>query len=280
MLIFIYKNIMFTFPQVIYGFYSLFSAQSIHDDLYVIFYNLLFTALVVAYVGVLDRDINYLFALRKPRTEAIDQDESSFACKDIGTRSQVKSHFQHLYYVTQKRLLFSFKAFLLEVVNAIVQSTLITLIPIYSYGGIHVMNKSGLLPDFFLMGVISYTLILISHVICVLVRVGEINWAIIGFIALTCIFPFYVFSIAYDRWQSFNPYGSYSLEIMYTNPTFWMVFLASLGTVFGIEFCLRLYAYWFKPRLVEYAQEMIKLNKDENPDIWSIKNLQRLKNNI
>ena len=43
-LYFFYKNMLFTLPQFLFAFYNGFSGQTIFEDWYVSFYNLLFTS--------------------------------------------------------------------------------------------------------------------------------------------------------------------------------------------------------------------------------------------
>lgn len=52
-LYFFYKNIIFTIPRLIYGFYSGFSTQRVFDDVYVALYNAVFTALPLVVRAVL-----------------------------------------------------------------------------------------------------------------------------------------------------------------------------------------------------------------------------------
>lgn len=56
---FFYKNILYTLPQVIYGYFSYFSGTSLFDDWYLVMYNLLFTTVQVAYLGICDIDVTY-----------------------------------------------------------------------------------------------------------------------------------------------------------------------------------------------------------------------------
>ena len=56
-LYFFYKNFVFTLVQFIYGFYTNFSGQTIIDDWYISFYNLIFTALPLGARALLDIDL-------------------------------------------------------------------------------------------------------------------------------------------------------------------------------------------------------------------------------
>lgn len=59
-LYFFFKNMLFTFPQFVSGFYSGFSGQSIYDDWYITLYNLVFTSIPVVVRAVLEQDVNYV----------------------------------------------------------------------------------------------------------------------------------------------------------------------------------------------------------------------------
>lgn len=52
-LYFFYKNIIFTVPRLVFGFYSAFSTQRVFDDVYVGLYNAVFTAVPVVIRAVL-----------------------------------------------------------------------------------------------------------------------------------------------------------------------------------------------------------------------------------
>ncbi len=60
-LYFFYKNIIFTVPRLVFGYYSGYSAQRVFDDVYVGLYNAIFTALPLIVRGILDQDVNYVF---------------------------------------------------------------------------------------------------------------------------------------------------------------------------------------------------------------------------
>lgn len=64
-LYFFYKNIIFTVPRLVFGFYSGFSTQRVFDDVYVALYNAVFTALPLVVRAVLEQDINYVFPTKK-----------------------------------------------------------------------------------------------------------------------------------------------------------------------------------------------------------------------
>jgi len=64
-LYFFYKNVIFTIPRLVFGFYSAYSSQRVFDDVYVALYNAVFTALPVVIRAVLEQDVNYVFPTKK-----------------------------------------------------------------------------------------------------------------------------------------------------------------------------------------------------------------------
>ncbi|XP_074136387.1 phospholipid-transporting ATPase FetA-like isoform X1 [Sminthopsis crassicaudata] len=63
---FFYKNFAFTLVHFWYGFFSGFSAQTIYDEWFIAFYNLVYTSLPVLAMTLFDQDVNDLWSLRFP----------------------------------------------------------------------------------------------------------------------------------------------------------------------------------------------------------------------
>jgi magnesium-transporting ATPase (P-type) len=59
-LYFFYKNMLFTLPQFIFGFYCAFSGQSLFDDWYISLYNLIFTSIPLVVRAIFEQDVNYI----------------------------------------------------------------------------------------------------------------------------------------------------------------------------------------------------------------------------
>ena len=98
-LYFFYKNMIFVVPQFIFIFYNGFSSQTIYDEFYINFYNLIFTSLPVMFKAVFDQDIYY-----KKWTTKI---KSSIHRKKVLVENKLlKSFFPYLYYVGQEDKIF------------------------------------------------------------------------------------------------------------------------------------------------------------------------------
>ena len=59
-LYFFFKNMLFTIPQFVLAFFTNYSGQSMYDDWYISFYNLIFTSVPLVVRAVLEQDINYV----------------------------------------------------------------------------------------------------------------------------------------------------------------------------------------------------------------------------
>ena len=59
-LYFFFKNMLFTFPQFLLAFFCAYSGQSVYDDWFISFYNLIFTSVPLVVRAVLEQDINYI----------------------------------------------------------------------------------------------------------------------------------------------------------------------------------------------------------------------------
>lgn len=96
---FFYKNIIFAFPQFVYCFFNAFSGQTIYDDFYITFYNLIFTSWPVIIRAVLDQDIYYKKWTRVDRANVFDK-------KVLYENKLLKQFYPYLYYVGQQDTIF------------------------------------------------------------------------------------------------------------------------------------------------------------------------------
>lgn len=101
---FFYKNMVFTLPLWIYGFYSAYSGQTFYDDMYITLYNILFTLLPVFAFAIFEQDV--------PEEKAV--------------------LFPELYHACQENKNFNTRAIAYWFGLGIVHSILFTLVPLYA----------------------------------------------------------------------------------------------------------------------------------------------------
>lgn len=97
---FYYKNIAFALPQFFYACYNAFSGQTLYDDYYITFYNLIFTSWPVLIRAIFDQDIYY----KKWTTQ---DNQGMYKTKTLYENKVLKKFYPYLYYVGQKNVIFT-----------------------------------------------------------------------------------------------------------------------------------------------------------------------------
>jgi len=205
-LLFIYKNILCTFPYVVFGFYSLFTAQRCYDDLYVMFYNLAFTAFLIPYIGVFYRDKHYL-KLRKipePKDNKFDLDESIYPCNMIEVDENLKASFPLLYYETQSCSSFTLTNLSFEILVSLLQSVFLVYVSFAET------------QSFVTFAYSLYFNVIITQTATVMARIPW-NWVFFSFAFFLSILPFMVFSYLLDYFGL----QSQILRKLLLQPRFW-----------------------------------------------------------
>ncbi|XP_007945213.1 phospholipid-transporting ATPase FetA-like [Orycteropus afer afer] len=80
---FFYKNFAFTLVHFWYAFFNGFSAQTIYDNWFITFYNLVYTALPVLSLSLFDQDVDDMCSLRFPELYEPGQDNLHFNRKEF-----------------------------------------------------------------------------------------------------------------------------------------------------------------------------------------------------
>ena len=109
----------FTIIQFYFCFWSAYSGQSIFDDWYITFYNLVFTALPLIIRASFDQDVNYKIdpKLFKENTR------KNFLCKT--EQAAIKNNFPNLYYVGQRNTIFNIQSFVVWILQGALHGLII-----------------------------------------------------------------------------------------------------------------------------------------------------------
>ena len=161
-LYFFYKNMLFTVPQLILAFYCAYSGQTLFDDLYITFYNLLFTSLPLVIRAVLEQDVNYVY--KRPETKPNDSTLTSIVQKadplyrqqkylpaQFGVSKYFYRLFPKIYFIGQENCIFNYTNYFLWMVEGIIESVMMSLFCIYVIGEVSV-NEAGYNSDLWLVG--------------------------------------------------------------------------------------------------------------------------------
>ena len=154
-LYFFYKNMVFTVCQFYFSFVCGWSGETVYDDYYITFYNLIFTALPVIVRAVIEQDIYYRFPVKIQKEdmeyeESLPYEENKF----------LKKYYPKLYYIGQKNTLFTYTNFFIWVFQGLVHGLLIFLFNMYIFS-YHIANADGYTTDLWIMSITLYTSIIL-----------------------------------------------------------------------------------------------------------------------
>jgi magnesium-transporting ATPase (P-type) len=150
-LYFFYKNFLFTIPQFFYGFQSAFSGQTVFDDYFVSFYNLMFTALPLLFKALLEQDVVDL-SMEYP------EEKQKFETESL--KNYVSYHIPYTYYIGRESTLFNLNSFLVNILVASVHSILVYYcIEYFMYQ--NTLTKDGYVSDIWTVSQVQFTTIIL-----------------------------------------------------------------------------------------------------------------------
>ena len=121
-LYFFYKNMIFTLPQFMAGFFNGFSGQTIFDDIYISLYNLSFTSIPLLFRAVLEQDVNYVYQKEHEVQNTEPQltrksliNEEGYLPYQYGVNKYFNRLFPKIYFIGQENCIFNYKNFFMWV---------------------------------------------------------------------------------------------------------------------------------------------------------------------
>ena len=221
-LYFFYKNFVFTLVQFIYGFYTNFSGQTIIDDWYISFYNLIFTALPLGARALLDFDV-------KPEDGII-----------------VKKMLPFLYQELKDHPIFNKRKFFVYLVKGTFHCIANYFFSVYFAYGIPI-DSEGSMDCLWFTSVDLYTNIIIIVSVDLLVDTFYLTW-INGVIQAGTTFLLYIiFLIIVHYWSFFNSFASIKDSV--SSSLFWLNIIIVAVASFLFDFTILAVKYLFIPSM-------------------------------
>lgn len=155
--------------------------------------------------------------------------------------------------MSQKRIYFARNAFMFEVLNALVQSAIITLIPLFFMGGKDVLDFKGRNADFAAVSITIYTLVVLTTSMVIFMRVGNINIMTVFSIVALSIFPYFMFIWIYNYFYYFNIFSTHTTVMLFSSPIFYLIMAMTMSVIFGIEYFYAFLRFWVYPTMREYS---------------------------
>lgn len=199
---FFYKNMVFTLPLWLFGFYSAYSGQTFYDDMYITLYNILFTLLPVFAFALFEHDV--------PEEKAV--------------------LFPELYHACQANKNFNTRAIGYWFALGVVHSVLFTLIPIYAlpFGN---SDPSGLWST----SVASFTTVVICTTVQILLITRYYTWITALFYSLSFAL-YFATTFTYDQMPT-----QVEGAIAYVTATsgFWYMLFWCIGFIVLLHFTIQ-----------------------------------------
>ncbi|EFC44129.1 predicted protein [Naegleria gruberi] len=205
-----YKNIVITFIQVYFTFYTMYSGQTLVDSYVLTFYNLVFTLLNPFVFGLLEKDIK----------------EEYLEDSTIGPV---------LYTNLRKDYIFNWYTFIKWILGAIIHATIIFFFVIYA-------NEAGILTTGQDDGLWSVSTLVCSCVFCVVnlkCYLEMENFTILHHLCMAFSFlTYYAFAFAYAGIQSVGGTANQTYYVWYTvvqSARFWLVHILCVVTPLAFD---------------------------------------------
>ncbi len=146
----------FTIPQFYFAFVCAFSGQTIFDDWYITFYNLVFTAMPLIVRAIMEQDVYYRIPLSEEESE-IERKGQPVFYRELPL---IKRYYPKLYSIGQKNQIFQDKKFLFWCFQGIVHGIIVFVIQLYVITK-DFTSKNGYSPDLWLFSISLYTSIIL-----------------------------------------------------------------------------------------------------------------------
>ena len=225
-LYFFYKNFVFTLVQFIYGFYTNFSGQTIIDDWYISFYNLIFTSLPLGARALLDFDLK--------------QDDGKI----------VKKMLPFLYLEIKKHPIFNKLTFFLYLLKGIVHCLLNYFFTLYITLDTPI-DKEGSMDNLWYTSVDLYTNILFVVSIDLMLDTDNITWINVVIMIGSTFILYIIFLTVVHFSSGFNSYASIYNSV--NSPILWLNLILVVFACFLFDYAIKSIKYFFK---TNYAREL------------------------
>lgn len=230
-LVFFYKNMVFTLQQLWFSIYSGFSAQTFFDEGYLLNFNSIITASAPGYIGAFEIDVS----------------------PEDG--EHVVEALPSLFKANRENPIFTYKIFFIWFAVGIVESVGIFYF-VKACVGITASVESGQTDGLWMISITNYSCI-IGHLFVTFALIIR-RWnrfTHFCFWGLTMILYFPLFMVAWDQFQS--PVEGMFLDLMINN-SFWLTTIGVIGISLLLKYTYRLIIRLFYPKPID---ELIYITK-------------------
>jgi phospholipid-transporting ATPase len=258
---FFYKNIVFTIPQFFFGFYCAYSGQTVYDDWYITFYNMVFTSLPLMIRALFEKDIDV--PTRRKLKEVIppadilspNNDEEGIRPIPNTPYHKVRSEHPSNYDMGRENKVFTVKNFGLNLFTGLIHSTIIFFIPLYTAQN-GILKSNGRNQDFWSVSITSFTCIIL--IVDLKLAVSTRLWNKIHFFTITCLslVLYFAFIFFYDQ---YSPLPSrFTLQELASSAYFYLNIIVTVSLVLSLDIAAGFFRRAFWPTKAEKLQNYLK----------------------
>eukprot|EP00826_Nyctotherus_ovalis_P052695 TRINITY_DN673_c0_g1_i10.p1 TRINITY_DN673_c0_g1~~TRINITY_DN673_c0_g1_i10.p1 ORF type:complete len:612 (+),score=189.03 TRINITY_DN673_c0_g1_i10:483-2318(+) len=217
-LYFFYKNVVFTLPQLYYGFFCAFSGQTFYDDWYITTYNLFFTSIPLLFKGLFEHDLHHIQDRKLP----------------------LNNIYPFLYLCGQRNQVFNVRGIVTWFGYGIVHSLVAFFLPYFflRYG---VVSNKGDNVDMWFMSITSFTSVIVIVTLKMFTFERLFNW-ISGFGFVVISFGLYIavqwISHASTFFVSYNTVGT-----VYKSPLYYACVVLCALLTFTIDHFIQIWEF-------------------------------------
>jgi len=237
-LYFFYKNIVFTLPQIFYAFVNGYSGQTVYDDWYISFYNMVFTALPLMAKALFEQDVN----------PSIDGEG-------------YKKFFPRLFYIGQRSLIFNTKNYAIWLVEGVFHSLIVFILPFFIYKRA-LLTDDSYNNDLWSFSISSFTAVIFIVTLKLMVFERFFTW-----INLFCIIVLSVgLYFAYIWGSNGSTYSlpHYSMETIFSSAHLYLSCALCVVLAYVVDIFKASYIFNFKTTPTDFLRQKIK--DKANPD--------------
>ncbi|KAJ6245375.1 putative phospholipid-transporting atpase [Anaeramoeba flamelloides] len=238
-----YKNVAFSFMQILFGYFSGWSAQTLFPAIFMSIYNVFFTSLPILVIGVLDQDVSAKSELKHPQLYSGDNRNNQF----------------------------SFKRFWVWIIEGVYHACVMFFIPTLFYKN-DMLRSDGKDSGFWLFSILIYSCVVFVVNLKCAIETTFWTWVhhvtIWGSVAVWFIFVL-IFSNSFFFSSDLYQIGN----VLFKLPFFWLTLLFVVTLCLLPDILIKFYQRNYSPKDFQIIQEQERIEK-KNPEGFEIEKKQ------
>jgi phospholipid-transporting ATPase len=231
-LYFFYKNLVMTFPHLLYAFTNGYSGLSVFDDYYVSFYNLFFTSWPLIIKALFEQDVSY--------------EKEGY---------EIRKVYPRLYYIGGKRTIFNWTNYIRINLLGIFHSIVIFYIPFYVFQEHYIMDETGKNIDLWGVSVVSFTCLytVVTGKLVVWTRYWTVFSVLFLFFCSILVYIVYVWLSNY--WSESRV--QYTIIQIHQSPLFFLTVFLVGSSMFLVDYAFEFIRYNYYPTASDFLRDLV-----------------------